>query len=80
MRSKGHIGFSERPSGKVEYFERDGVVLAAPIANPVMPDGYRCGRERCLATRWEQVKAVFGIELFFVLEPEDYPTYDSEAV
>ena len=41
-RSKGHLGFL---SGKWEFYKADnGDLYRAPVENPVMPDGRRCGR------------------------------------
>lgn len=39
-RSQGHIRFS----GSWEFYRVGEHIYRAPIAAPVMPDGFRCGR------------------------------------
>ena len=45
QQSTGHLLFL----GDVEIYIRDRYICRAPIANPVMPDGYRCGRSDAMA-------------------------------
>lgn len=44
-KSKGHIGFD----GFLEYFRAGSNIYTACTVDPVMPDGYRCGRFYCSA-------------------------------
>lgn len=53
-KSIGHIMFA----GSHELFLRDGEVYVAPINNPVMTDGYRCGRWECSEASWRRYKSV----------------------
>lgn len=43
--SSGHIVATS--DGTTEFYARDGEVYRAPMASPVMTDGYRCGRWEC---------------------------------
>ena len=38
--------------GDFEYFQRGDGIYRAPLANPVMTDGYRCGRWECYPHGW----------------------------
>ena len=40
----------------VEYFQRQGNIYQAPLDNVIMPDGYRCGRFECKASRWNEAE------------------------
>lgn len=53
-RSKGHIMFA----GQHEIYLRGGEVFVAPANNPVMTDGYRCGRWECSERAWERYKSI----------------------
>ena len=43
-----------------EYFQRDGIIFQAPLSNVVMPDGYRCGRFLCNASRWNEAEQLIA--------------------
>ena len=42
-KSKDHLRFIR----DTEYFSRDGSMYRSSVSNPVMTDGYRCGRWEC---------------------------------
>ena len=42
-KSKGHLAFW----GDYEMYDYQGAVYRAPVDNPIMPDGRRCGRWEC---------------------------------
>lgn len=57
-KSKGHICFGINAGNSTEFYQRDNEVYRAPVGNPIMPDGYRCGRWECSIVhfhRFEQV-------------------------
>lgn len=52
-KSEGHLGFcypDEFPA--FEFFTRGEEVYRASLSNPVMPDGYRCGRWETNMFHW----------------------------
>ena len=71
-KSKGHRCFC-RPAGlqsstpTVEYFEKGGEIFRAPVSNPVMTDGYRCGRFECHSRQWGHLASLMFNGAGFVL-------------
>lgn len=62
--SRGHIAIIDCCEyGVFELFRRGGDIYRAPVHNPVMTDGYRCGRwegpDRADTHRY--LSAVYGV-------------------
>lgn len=59
-KSKGHLAFM----GSYEYYQFKDDIYRALIDNPVMPDGYRCGRFETRSFLWKdrfnQLNNLFG--------------------
>lgn len=45
-------------AGQYEIFLRGEEVYVAPVINPIMPDGYRCGRWECSKGMWQRYKSI----------------------
>ena len=53
-RSYGNVALTE----KHEYFQRGNCIYKALLQDPIMPDGYRCGRFACYANRWNDLRDI----------------------
>ena len=63
QKSMGHIAFGNMaPGGWAEFFIRNGELHRAPVDNPVMPDGFRCGRWQCSENQADKALEMLGVE------------------